>query len=101
MRLVLTVGLVLSGCSFYQPDLTDCVLPCGADALCPEGLTCVEGLCRPPGKTTACECTVGKTRPWREQRRRVQGWLSGVHGRGQLGPVSGKRRPVSGGLRRP
>ncbi len=63
MRYVLSVCLALTGCAFYQPDLTDCVLPCGEASQCPQGLTCVANLCRPPGKTTACQCTVGKTRP--------------------------------------
>jgi len=63
MRFLLSLCLVLSGCTFYQPDLTDCVLPCGEKDACPQGLTCRDGLCRPPGKTAACECTAGKTRP--------------------------------------
>ena len=63
MRHLLAFALALAGCSFYQPDLTDCVLPCGDGAACPGAMTCVEGLCRAAGHTDACECTAGKTRP--------------------------------------
>jgi hypothetical protein len=64
VRYLLSVlALASAGCAFYQPDLPDCVLPCGEAGACPQGLTCLEGLCRPPGKTAACECTAGKSRP--------------------------------------
>ncbi|MEW6432677.1 MAG: hypothetical protein AB1730_14330 [Myxococcota bacterium] len=65
MRHLLSLGLALaaSGCSFYQPDLTDCVLPCPDAGSCPGGMACVEGLCRAAGRTEACECIAGKTRP--------------------------------------
>lgn len=63
MRFVLSLTVLLAGCSFYQPDLPDCSLPCGDNGACPSGLTCIDALCRPPGRTTACECAVGRTRP--------------------------------------
>jgi hypothetical protein len=63
MRLVLALSLALAGCSFYQPDLTDCVLSCADGGVCPGGMACVEGLCRAAGRAEACECVAGKTRP--------------------------------------
>ncbi len=63
MRYLLSLGVALAGCSFYQPDLVDCALPCADGGVCPDGLTCTQGLCRPPGKTTPCECLVGASRP--------------------------------------
>jgi hypothetical protein len=65
MRHLLTsaLTLALAGCSFYQPDLIDCLLPCGDGGVCPGAMACVEGLCRAAGRTQACECVAGKTRP--------------------------------------
>lgn len=63
LAFALGLGATLAACSFYQPDLTDCVLPCGEGSACPGGMACVEGLCRVGGRTEACACIAGKTRP--------------------------------------
>jgi hypothetical protein len=67
MRRVLTptlaAALALGGCSLYAPELADCALACSADGGCPQGLACRDGLCRPLGATSVCECTAGQVRP--------------------------------------
>ena len=67
----------------------------------PRGAHLRRGALPPAGEDHGLRVHGGQDAPVRQQRRRVQGGLPGVHGRGHLGPVSGQRRPVPGGLRRP
>ncbi len=64
MRPLLPLALLagLTGCAFYAPSVGDCAVHCAASGACPEGLTCVGGLCRPAGQTEACACELGQRR---------------------------------------
>ncbi|MBL8914524.1 MAG: hypothetical protein JNM17_27720, partial [Archangium sp.] len=53
-----TAGFI-SACSVYNPTVRDCALRCSDEGTCPGGTTCVEGFCRPPGFSGACDCNVG------------------------------------------
>lgn len=62
-QLLISLVVLISGCSFYAPVVADCTIACGDQSACPQGFTCHGTYCRPASAPTAdCECRVGTTR---------------------------------------
>lgn len=55
-RLVL-IAAALAGC--YQPTLVDCATTCGVSNSCPDGTSCVSGVCRLEGAAGSCPAMPG------------------------------------------
>jgi hypothetical protein len=49
----LLIVIVTTGCS-YELSFQDCEVSCQTSPSCPEGFTCLQGLCRSPGSTGSC-----------------------------------------------
>ena len=53
MRVLAAVTLALGAC--YSPELPRCVVTCGSDSPCPDGLSCgPDSYCHDDGDTSAC-----------------------------------------------
>src|SRR5207248_1331585 len=51
--LIATISLALAGC-YYSPQLSDCAPTCAQSAVCPDGMTCLDGYCRLAGARGQC-----------------------------------------------
>jgi hypothetical protein len=52
VRALLCVALVATGC--YSPSFEDCKVSCASGNGCPDGFSCISGVCRLGGRTGAC-----------------------------------------------
>jgi alpha-tubulin suppressor-like RCC1 family protein len=84
----LAFGILLGlACGCFSPRRPDCVVSCGADSSCPNGMTCSAGLCT-AGASCVSSISAGETHSCAARAGAVYCW--GGNRYGQLGgPPSG------------